>query len=256
MNATIRSTDLDTDESGYPVHTDFGIKCGNHGRQKVYHTNIATVKFCFDLRRDQEAQQAAEIAAEQAIERHFEERGYDEARAQEDWEARNGVVDFATARAQAEEMWPWADGQRPGQEPATEQRNNDWGKWSSADRERAQFERSRPARVTQDGMYRNPETNEIWKVQVAVHGSGQLYAKLLERLDAPKIKRGKKYSYDFRYVPGGIKTLRPEWRMTLAEAQEYGRLYGCCIRCGAVLTKEESIARAMGDTCASKGNWA
>jgi hypothetical protein len=137
-------------------------------------------------------------------------------------------------------------------------RNNDQNAWSASEREAAQVRRtSAPASpITQDGMYRNPETDEIWKVQVAVHGSGNLYAKRLVKLDVPKVTRGKEQSYGFEYVPGGLKKLRPEWRMTLAEATKYGKLYGCCIRCGLTLTKEESIERAMGDTCASKGNWA
>lgn len=245
---------IDTDASGYPIHTDKGIRCGNHGRDKVRHLNIETVRFCCDLRRQQEAEQAAEIAAEQALERHLENRGADEAYAQEQWEARNGVVDFETAWAIADaEMEQMA----ADPEPATERRNNDWEKWSSADRERAQYQRAQaPEKVTKDGMYRNPATGEIWKVQVAVHGSGQLYAKRLVKLDEPAIKRGKEVSYGFEYVPGGLKTLDARWRMTLVEAQEFGALYGCCIRCGLTLTKEESIARAMGDVCANAKNWA
>lgn len=36
-------------------------------------------------------------AAEQAYERHLEDSGYDDARAQDDYEARNGVVGFIEA---------------------------------------------------------------------------------------------------------------------------------------------------------------
>lgn len=108
------------------------------------------------------------------------------------------------------------------------------------------------AEVTEDGMYRNPTTGEIFKVQVAVHGSGKLYAKKLVKLDTPEIKRGKEFAYDFEFASGAIRTLRPEWKMGITEAAEFGRLYGCCIRCGAMLTLEESIERGMGAWCAGK----
>lgn len=71
----------------------------------------------------------------------------------------------------------------------------------------------------------------IFKVQVAVHGSGRLYAKELNPTN------GK-----FEYAPGGVKFLATEGRqMTLDEAREYGTLYGRCIVCGRTLTDEDSI---------------
>lgn len=101
--------------------------------------------------------------------------------------------------------------------------------------------------VTQDGMYRTPD-GEIYKVQVAVHGSGNLYAKLLVVDEAAK-------SGTFEYAAGAIRKLRPEWRMTLEQAVEFGRLYGFCVKCGATLTDEGSIERGIGPICAGKG-WA
>lgn len=68
-----------------------------------------------EQQRQSEAQQAMEDAyeqeaanadweAEQRNERWFEERGYDEARAQEDHEARLGVVSFHDALREAERV--------------------------------------------------------------------------------------------------------------------------------------------------------
>lgn len=105
--------------------------------------------------------------------------------------------------------------------------------------------------ITRDGMYRNPSTGKIFKVQKAAHGSGKLYAKLLTM---EEIEDG--WKARFQYAPGMIRDLRPEWRMTLADAKEFGALYGTCLRCGATLTREESIDRAMGLVCAGKANWA
>lgn len=45
---------------------------------------------------------ASEMAAELANERYFEDRGYDEARAFEDWEASRGVIPFDVAMREAE----------------------------------------------------------------------------------------------------------------------------------------------------------
>jgi hypothetical protein len=108
------------------------------------------------------------------------------------------------------------------------------------------------AATVTEGMYRNPATGDIFKVQVAHHGSGNLYAKRLVKLDEPKIKRSKEYSYEFEYAPGALKSILPEWKMTLEEAKEWGALYGACCNCGTVLTDEKSIAAGIGPICAGK----
>lgn len=103
------------------------------------------------------------------------------------------------------------------------------------------------AEVT-DGMYL--VAGDVVKVQIAHHGSGNLYAKVLipptetERADGGRAR--------FHYVPGLIRKVRAEDRMSLEQAVEYGRLYGCCIRCGAILTDEDSIEAAMGPICRGK----
>lgn len=113
-----------------------------------------------------------------------------------------------------------------------------------------------PSVVTEDGMYRNPETGEIFKVQRAVHGSGNLYAKLLivdrawERdADGTVLVKGEAH---FEYASGAIRNLKAEWRMSKEDGLKYGALYGVCTRCAKTLTHEKSIERAMGRTCASK----
>ena len=106
------------------------------------------------------------------------------------------------------------------------------------------------AKVTEDGMYRNPETGEIAKVQVAHHGSGNLYAKRL--VVDPNPYAGASFVYE----SGLINRLRPEWKMTLDEAKEFGKLYGICCQCAAILTDEKSIAAGIGPICAGKSHWA
>lgn len=91
-----------------------------------------------------------------------------------------------------------------------------------------------------EGMYRLPD-GAIAKVQRAVHGSHQLYAKQLDTDTGL-----------FDYVPGLIRRLRPEHRMTVEEAGAFGLLYGRCIVCGRTLTDEKSIAAGIGPVCASR----
>lgn len=106
--------------------------------------------------------------------------------------------------------------------------------------------------VTEDGMYRDPETDRIFKVQTAKHGSGLPYAKELQTLPVDDGNGPVGYATTFVYEQGLIRTLRPEWKMTLAEAMAYGTLYGNCCVCGATLTDETSIANGIGPVCARR----
>lgn len=111
--------------------------------------------------------------------------------------------------------------------------------------QRAAQRAAQPAAAAEEieaGMYLL--NGEIYKVQVAVHGSRRPYAKHL----VP----GEFGEAHFEYAPGVVRRLRPEHRMSLEQAQQYGALYGVCVRCGATLTAEESIERAMGPVCAGK----
>ena len=87
------------DEHGYPTETLNGVRCGNCSSRsrKVRHGSAGAVRTCYEIHRSDQAQQLAELAAEQAIERYFEDRGWAEAQAQRDWEDRNGVVQFDEA---------------------------------------------------------------------------------------------------------------------------------------------------------------
>lgn len=94
--------------------------------------------------------------------------------------------------------------------------------------------------LTEDGMYL--KDGMIYKVQRAVHGSGELYAKMFNV--------GTK---EFDYVGRGpLHKLTVADKMTVEQASEFSVLYEVCIRCAKVLTRESSIAQGMGDTCASK----
>lgn len=93
-----------------------------------------------------------------------------------------------------------------------------------------------------EGMHRLD--SKIYKVQVAVHGSGRPYAKVLTSHGTTE--------WSFEYAAGVVRRLSAETRMTLEEAKEWGALYGSCCVCSRTLTNEESIAAGIGPICAGK----
>lgn len=124
----------------------------------------------------------------------------------------------------------------------------------------------RSVKITGDGIYRNPTTGEIYKVQWN-RGSGDgrnLYAKQLVLTTVDGVEHVKidlegqpqDASMRWEYVKGAVYKIEPDWKMSLEEAARFGALYGRCLRCGRTLTAEESIERAMGPVCADKGGWA
>lgn len=109
-------------------------------------------------------------------------------------------------------------------------------------------------RITEDGMYRLDD--EVYKVQVAVHGSGFLYSKRLV-IDSPAVRDAngnitQPGAAHYERDSSAMARLRPEHRMTLADAKTFGDLYGVCVRCAATLTDEDSIAAGAGPVCRGK----
>lgn len=113
------------------------------------------------------------------------------------------------------------------------------------------------------GMYRLGET--IYKVQVAVHGSGRPYAKRLSPTGYCKqigcedrqefhddVSHQFQPDWAFEYAPGAIKELQPEHRMSLDEAKAFGAIYGICCVCAATLTNEVSIEAGIGPVCGGR----
>jgi hypothetical protein len=124
--------------------------------------------------------------------------------------------------------------------------------------------------VTEDGMYRNPQTGEIFKVQFnKAQGDGRrLYAKRLvmtvgDREDVgtartvteiPLAEGNDWFVWDtqFKYAEGAMRFIDASWKMTIDEAKAFGALYGTCCVCGRTLTDEKSIAAGIGPVCAEK----
>jgi hypothetical protein len=84
-----------------------------------------------------------------------------------------------------------------------------------------------------------------FKVQLAVHGSGRPYAKVLDE-DGTWTRDDRTRGVLAR-IQAGEAT-----RMTKDEAGALGRLYGRCVACSATLTDETSIEVGMGPICRGK----
>ena len=70
-------------------------------------------------------------------------------------------------------------------------------------------------------------------------GAGNLYAKIWT-------------GSGWDYAAGAIRHLRPEHRMSVERAVELSLRIGRCIRCGALLTAEQSVERGIGPVCITK----
>ncbi|UAJ15479.1 hypothetical protein SEA_PUPPERS_48 [Gordonia phage Puppers] len=93
-----------------------------------------------------------------------------------------------------------------------------------------------------NGLDHEEGARNVYKVQRAVHGSGRLYAKVLD----PE-------TGDWIISRGAVRDLRQEGqRLTLEVAKDLGHLYGRCIACGRTLTDEASIRAGIGPVCAAK----
>ena len=101
-----------------------------------------------------------------------------------------------------------------------------------------------PQQPVEPGMYQTPD-GSIFKVQLAVHGSGRPYARRLVVDEDSK-------TGEFVYETGAIHRLRPEHRMSLEAAKAFGALYGMCCVCGATLTDSRSIAAGIGPVCSGR----
>lgn len=107
----------------------------------------------------------------------------------------------------------------------------------------------------QDGMYRNPNTGTIYKVYHTVHGNNIQVAKrlMINNSDAAYYEGQGPVRVKFKYEGRApLKHLKPEYRLSLEQAREFGALYGTCCVCARTLTNELSIALGIGPVCGDR----
>lgn len=115
-----------------------------------------------------------------------------------------------------------------------------------------------------DGIYvvdgdTSGEGESIFKVYHTVHGSNRQCVKRLsidwDALNDPTRDKSEKIqAATFTYLGLAERCLpAAARRLSLEEAKQFGKIYGFCVKCGATLTDEKSIAAGIGPVCASKG---
>ena len=92
---------------------------------------------------------------------------------------------------------------------------------------------------------------KVYKVQKA-RTSGRKYAKMLVHplLTTPH-EPPENISWEYVGMPSKVG-LSPNTLMTKEDAALYGKMYGVCANCGALLTNEDSIERGIGPICAER----
>jgi hypothetical protein len=106
-----------------------------------------------------------------------------------------------------------------------------------------------------DGIYKDPATGTIYKAQYnKAQGDGtHLYAKKMAGVEEVVARGGGlRNKITWEYAGAATHRLKPEWKLSAEDATAFGKLYGICIYCGAELTDEESIERAVGRICWGK----
>jgi hypothetical protein len=97
-----------------------------------------------------------------------------------------------------------------------------------------------PAKTTEselsEGMYQRD--GKIFKVYFNQAGSRLLAKELIDG--------------SFEYQGMASRFVKPEHRMTIEQAKQYGKVTGTCCVCSRRLTDEESIAEGIGPVCAKK----
>lgn len=102
--------------------------------------------------------------------------------------------------------------------------------------ERQQAEQKSAPTGLSEGFYR-ASNGDIYRVVQARHGS-HLLAKFLDQ------ETGK-----FEYAGAAKRFVKADQRLTLEEAQEYGKQTGHCLVCSRRLTAKESVAQGIGPVC-------
>lgn len=105
--------------------------------------------------------------------------------------------------------------------------------------ERQQAAQKTPPTGISEGFYKTGDGN-IYQVVQARHGS-HLLAKVLDQ------ETGK-----FEYAGAAKRFISADQRMTLEEAQEYGKQTGRCMVCSRLLTAEASVEAGIGPVCARR----
>lgn len=100
----------------------------------------------------------------------------------------------------------------------------------------------------EEGFYK--VEGEIYKVQQNLSCTNKYAKKLLI------IGSGEDAEFEWEYVgKSPFRSLTAETKVNKEDTEEFGELYGRCMRCSRKLTDEGSIEAGLGMVCASKMGW-
>lgn len=203
---------------------DNGCKCGNC---KGYHESAAAVKLCYQEAKAAQAQASVPATQKQEdfLRKLLQER--DHGWANPESVLKSGLANRAAASGMIEMLL--------GMPKAAPHFNT--------------------AAELEDGVYRKDDT--FYKVYHTVHGANMQVAKVLHLTDAGKDADGKQlWNGEWEYLgKKPLYSLKPEHKLTQAEAKQFGLVYGMCVNCTRDLTREESIYVGYGPTCAKNHGW-
>ena len=63
---------------------------------------------------------------------------------------------------------------------------------------------------------------------------------------------GEEHAAVWKYVRGMVTTLRPEHKVTIQEAKDFGHLHGRCLICARVLSDPKSVEQGIGPICITR----
>lgn len=77
------------------------------------------------------------------------------------------------------------------------------------------------------------------------------YANVWVKIGGERLtEAGEHVNGEWEYAPALRSACKPEYRMTLDQAKEFGVLYGKCVKCGRHLSDAKSVEAAIGPVCA------
>jgi len=63
---------------------------------------------------------------------------------------------------------------------------------------------------------------------------------------------GETHAAGWKYVKGMVNVLKPEHKVTIEEAKEFGHLHGRCLICARVLSDPKSVSEGIGPVCITR----
>ncbi len=100
----------------------------------------------------------------------------------------------------------------------------------------------------QPGVYELP-SGEIFVVKPNQERTRVYASRLVETPSDRVTEAGGHVKFEFKYAPGAIYQIRPDYRMPADRARELMIRYGRCIVCGRHLKVAESVERGIGPIC-------